>query len=589
METQQPAAAVNALSLASSLDDHPRTASDVLFETLASQGVEYVFANLGSDHPAIIESFAKAAATGRPIPKVVTCPHEMVALSAAHGYAQVTGRPQAVLVHVDVGTQNLGGALHNAARGRVPVFILAGMSPVTLDGERAGSRNEFIHYLQDVHDQRSFVREVTKWTCDVHAGDNIDLIVKRGLQMACSQPQGPVYVMAPREVLEQPVSPALVPRDLPPARPSGLPPEAAREIAEALANARFPLILTSYLGRNLQAYNQLVQLASDWSVAVMEAGPYYANFPGQHPMYLGIDDYVTANPFLEQADLVLVFDADLPWLPQKSRMQDGAKLYWIDCDPLKSEIPLWYYSGQQAFAADAAVALAQIRDALHNIPRNESVIAHRRARISQEHERIFAHWASLEQPSGDRITPEWLTACIRELLDENTLVVNETISNYGTVWRHLTRTRPASFFGSGASSLGWHGGAAIGVKLAHPEKTVIALTGDGSYLFSVPSSVHWVARRYQAPFLTVIYNNGGWKSPMLSTLAVHPHGAAKQLNDFHVRFAPYGELEKVAEAMGGALGLRVSTPDEVRPALAQALNAVRNGQSAVVNVILDPI
>ncbi|MCL6594179.1 MAG: acetolactate synthase, partial [Alicyclobacillus sp.] len=265
-------------------------------------------------------------------------------------------------------------------------------------------------------------------------------------------------------------------------------------------------------------------------------------------------------------------------------------LYWIDCDPLKEGIPIWYYSGQEPFPADAEIALRQIREALDRLTIDEAAVAERRAGVAQEAKHLRRMWREREMPAENgAITPEYLTAVVRDVIGEEAVVVNETISNYGTVWRHLTRTRPDSFFGSGASSLGWHGGAAIGVKLAHPDKTVIALTGDGSYLFSVPSSVHWVARRYQAPFLTVIYNNGGWKSPMLSTLAVHPHGMAKQVNDFHVRFAPYGELEKVAEAMGGALGLRVAKPDEVRPALRQALDAVRNGQSAVVNVILDPI
>ncbi|HEY7181770.1 MAG TPA: thiamine pyrophosphate-binding protein, partial [Blastocatellia bacterium] len=88
------------------------TASAALIEALSEAGVSFIFANLGSDHPGIIESLAEARATGRPAPRLITCPNEMVALSAAHGFAQVTGRPQAVLVHVECGTQALAGALH---------------------------------------------------------------------------------------------------------------------------------------------------------------------------------------------------------------------------------------------------------------------------------------------------------------------------------------------------------------------------------------------------------------------------------------------------------------------------------------------
>src|SRR5215468_10357314 len=111
------------------------TGSTALLEALAQAGVSYLFANFGSDHPALIEAIAEARARGTAIPAVITCPNEMVALSCAHGHAQVSGRAQAVLVHVDCGTQALAGAVHNAARGRVPVFIFAGLSPFTQEGE----------------------------------------------------------------------------------------------------------------------------------------------------------------------------------------------------------------------------------------------------------------------------------------------------------------------------------------------------------------------------------------------------------------------------------------------------------------------
>ena len=128
------------------------TASTALLESLTEAGVSYIFANFGSDHPALIEALAEARAHGKTVPAVITCPNEMVALSCAHGYAQITGRAQAVVVHVECGTQSLGGAVHNAAKGRIPVFIFAGMSPFTQEGELKGSRNEFIQWIQDVPD-----------------------------------------------------------------------------------------------------------------------------------------------------------------------------------------------------------------------------------------------------------------------------------------------------------------------------------------------------------------------------------------------------------------------------------------------------
>jgi acetolactate synthase-1/2/3 large subunit len=137
-------------------------------------------------------------------------------------------------------------------------------------------------------------------------------------------------------------------------------------------------------------------------------------------------------------------------------------------------------------------------------------------------------------------------------------------------------------FASGGSSLGWHGGAAIGVKLARPGSTVIAMTGDGSYLFSSPSTVHWMARQYRAPFLTVIFNNRGWKSPKLSALAVHPQGYASRANALDVEFDPPPDYAAIAAAAGGAFARTLRRPQDVEPALADALAFVRAKRRAAV-------
>ena len=118
------------------------TTSSAVLEALSEAGVDCLFANFGSDHTGVIEAIAAAREQGRRIPRMVTVPVEMVAMSAAHGHAQLSGRAQAVLVHVECGTQSLGGAIHNAAKGRVPVLVLAGTSPATQEGELRGSRNK---------------------------------------------------------------------------------------------------------------------------------------------------------------------------------------------------------------------------------------------------------------------------------------------------------------------------------------------------------------------------------------------------------------------------------------------------------------
>src|SRR5215470_2853051 len=168
------------------------TTSHAFLDALQQLGVTCLFANFGSDHPGIVEALAEARASGRAVPRLITCPNEMVAASAAQGFAQASGRAQAVLVHVDCGTQSLAGAVHNAARARVPVLFFAGASPYTQEGERKGSRNEFIHWVQDVFDQRGIVRGYVKYENEIRTGRNLPQIVERALQIAHSAPMGPV-------------------------------------------------------------------------------------------------------------------------------------------------------------------------------------------------------------------------------------------------------------------------------------------------------------------------------------------------------------------------------------------------------------
>jgi acetolactate synthase-1/2/3 large subunit len=195
-----------------------------------------------------------------------------------------------------------------------------------------------------------------------------------------------------------------------------------------------------------------------------------------------------------------------------------------------------------------------------------------------------------EKPKGDGITPALLTASVRRHLDDDTIVLNEGITNYRTICDHLGATRPGSMITSGGGSLGWNGGAAIGVKLAHPNKTVVCLSGDGSYLFSIPAVVHWMARKYQTPFLQVVYNNGGWQAPRFSTLSVHPDGYASKDQDIGLSFEPAPDYAAIAAAAGGAFARTVRTSGELDGAIGEALDAVRRQRrSAVLDVVLAPV
>lgn len=567
------------------------SASAALLEACIEAGIAYIFANLGSDHPPIIEALAAARAEGRPAPRLITCPNEMVALSAAQGYAQATGRAQMVLVHVECGTQALGGAIHNAAKGRAPVLILAGASPFTQEGELPGSRNEFIQWIQDVSDQRGLVRGYMRYDNEIRSGRNIKQIIHRALQFAHSDPKGPVYLMAAREVLEEEVPPvAIDPARWRPLAPAALAPEDATAIAAKLVRARRPLVVTSYLGREPEAVPLLTALCRKLAIGVLESVPSALNFPAADPLHQGSQwNEPVQNRALAEADLVLVIESDVPWIPRHNRPAPEAEIIHIDVDPLKAEMPLWYIGATQSFRANARVALGQILAALEGIAPPPETMAERTRHYAARHAARAAEIAARAEARG-KITGDVLTALLRRHLDERTIVLSEGISHYQTILDQLSLARPGSLLASGGGSLGWNGGAAIGVKLARPDHTVVALTGDGSYMFSVPSSVHWLARRYQTPFLQVIYNNGGWKSPKLSMLALHPDGFAAVAEDIGVSFAPAPDYAAIAAASGGAFARRITDLADLDEAIAEAFHAVRiEGRAAVLDVSVTPL
>lgn len=560
------------------------TAGTAFLEALKEAGVSYIFANLGSDHPAIVESVAEGVANGRGFPAMLTCPNEMVALSAAHGYAQVSGQAQAVIVHVECGTQALGGALHNALRGRVPVLIFAGATPYTQEGELKGSRNEWIQWIQDIADQRGIVRNYVKFDYEFRSGRNVKQVVHRAMQLAKSDPKGPVYLVGAREVMEEDAPPVAIDMgEWPPIAPVPLRAEDATVVAQALANAKRPLIVTSFVGRNPGAVAELTRLCRRTGTALLEQSPTHMNFSPDELLYMGNRwSEPFQEPVLDEADVVLVVDSDAPWVPSVSKPNDKAQVFHIDVDPLKQDIPLWYIKARRVLQADAATALKQINAALDGLKLDPAAVQERTAHYAALHEKRAEGLRKLEQPNGAVITPEFFTACLRKYVDDKTIVLSETITNYPTIANHLRPSRPGTFFLSGGSSLGWNGGAAIGAKLACPDKTVIALCGDGSYMFSVPASVHWMARKYQTPFLQVVYNNGGWRSPKMSALGVHPKGYASRANAIGVEFDPSPDHAGIAAAAGGAFARKIERPDEIEAALAEAMKAVREEKRCAV-------
>jgi acetolactate synthase-1/2/3 large subunit len=560
----------------------PPTAARRLLEEAARLGIDCIFTNLGSDHPAFIEAFAHIDAEGGHMPQVIVCPHEMTALSAAHGHAMKSHRPQMVLVHVDVGTQNLGCSIHNAARGRVPAVIVAGLSPVTVSGERTGARTEFIHYTQDSTRQHEIGGQYMKWSYEVRAPEMMDQVLLRAVQLATTVPAGPVYLTGAREVWDEPSPAPQQPlRHWVAAQSAGLPAGAAQELSDALWAARKPLVITSYLGRQPAAAQMLAQLSQRIGIAVCEVNPQYMNCAGDHPNHVGY----RRNTLVDEADLILMLDVDVPWIVSKVAPRPDARLFHLDCDPLKAGLGFWHFPAERSWQADSLAALRELL-ALP-APAGERGRSERMAWIAQARQRLVL--PDMPVPTDGAINVQQLSEAVARLVNDRTVIVFEEPTATDRVLHTLRMRRPGSYYANGGSGLGWGINAALGLKLADPQAEVITLVGDGSYVFGVPSSTYWVAETYGAPQLTVIFNNGGWNAPKVSTLLVHPQGTAKARDRYWITSTARARLADIAAAGGGAQALRVEQASELDATLQQALACVRAGRSAVVEVITLPI
>jgi acetolactate synthase-1/2/3 large subunit len=562
------------------------TVAQAYLEILRERGIDCFFGNAGTDFASIIDGFAKFAAEGKTTPRPIIVPHEFVAVSMAHGYYAVTGRPQVVMVHVTVGTANAVGAIINAARTQTPVLFTAGRTPVTEDGGLRGARDTHIHWAQEAFDQAGMLREFVKWDYELRHAVQLEAVVDRALEIAMAEPRGPVYLTLPREVLAQPLGEVTIAA---PARrqvTSRRYPDPARieEAAELLAGARAPLCVTAEAGRDPASVQGLVALAEAAAMRVLEASPVHMNFPADHSCHAGYSFGAQACPEVGEADVLLVVDCDVPWFPARVRLRDDARVIQLAADPFFSRYPMRSYPCDVPIAAEPAVALPLLAEAVRRRARPADADA-RRVALATAHQATRAAWVAAAEAERSRVPIgfQWASRCVGDVLGADTIVVNE----YPLDLRHAPPPGPGRYLGSPHSGgLGWGLGAALGAKLGAPDRTVIATLGDGAYIFGVPTACHLAARLHGLPVLTVVFNNGSWEAVKQATLGVHPDGWAAAAQSFPLSdLSPSPRYEEIVRAFDG-YGERVETPDALPGALQRALRAVREERRpALLNVV----
>jgi len=568
------------------------TTAHYFLEGLVDLGVDYIFANLGTDHVSLIEEMARWDQEGRKHPEMILCPHEVVAVHMAGGYALATGRAQAVFVHVDAGTANACMAIQNLFRYRLPVMLFAGRAPYTLHGELTGSRDSYVHFVQDPFDIASIVRPYVKWEYSLPSGVVVKEALARASAFAHSDPPGPVYMMLPRETLAEQWDGAAMPA-YPAARyggiqAGGIEPARVETIAGQLMAAENPIALTAYLGRKPQAVAVLDRLARSCGIRVAEFNSIDLNMPQDSPCFAGFDPL----PLLADADLGLLLDSDVPYIPRYAKRTEAIKWIQIDIDPLKADFPMWGFPTDTRIQGDCATVLRQVLDAVE--ARADDAY---RKRVADR----IASWSGARDASMKRraaacanagvsgaLSPAFVFATLDAKLSQDDVVINEAIRNGPILQEHITRTRPQSYVGLAGGGLGFSGGMALGLKLAQPDRRVVQIIGDGGYHFSSPDSVYAVAQHYQIPVLTVVLDNGGWLAVKSAVQRVYPNGVAAATDQFQSRLTSGRQGEQrdfsaVARAFG-AFGECVTEPDDLAAAIDRCLAALDDGKAAVLHV-----
>jgi acetolactate synthase-1/2/3 large subunit len=555
----------------------PTIAAEAFLRALADHGVDQFFCNPGTDFPPIVEAFGRAKKTNAKVPRPVLVPHENLAVGMAHGAYLMTGKPQAVMVHVSVGTGNTINNVTNLSRDRVPLILAAGRTPITEKGS-FGSRTRPIHWAQEMFDQAGMVREMVKWDYELRMPGQIGDVVSRSVEVAMAHPRGPVYLILPREPLSAPMPEPLGPiKPRPQAAAIHPDPRAIATLAEWIAGAERPMIVTSTLPTDAVA--PLARLAERCAIPMVTHNPRSVCLPSNHPMHFGFEP----GTLLAEADLVIALEADVPWIPSLQHPPAGCRVVHVAEDPSFVRYPMRSFPSDLNVRSAVTEALEALNAAVEpRLHMAEARIAGRRARLA---ERMRTRRAQLAKDSaaGATISPEYLSRAIGEAVGEDAIIFNE----YPLRPDHCPREKPGTFYALGpAGGLGWGLGAALGAKLAAPDQFVVATLGDGAYMFANPTVGHWVSAAHKLPILTVVFNNSRYGAVRRATLSMFKDGIAgeddgRTLADLD----PAPPYDLMAKAQG-AHAERVEKPADLPEALARARDVVVNEKrQALLNVV----
>ncbi|WP_172298006.1 thiamine pyrophosphate-requiring protein [Pseudoruegeria sp. HB172150] len=558
------------------------TAGGAIFPRLKALGVDYVFANSGTDFPPIIEGLAEAAAKGEDLPQAIVIPHEHAAMGMAHGYYLISGKAQAVMLHTNVGLANGAIGAINAACEHIPMILMSGKTPVT-ESERFGARTVPIGWGQEMRDQGALVRESCKWENELRFPEQVAPFLDRALAVANSTPKGPVYLSLPREILCETIDASDIGAgpSMRPAEPgAGI--HAIKDAARWLAGAKAPLIIAQRGAGDADSFRRFSQIVDKWAIPVCSWWATHLAIPTDHPCHIGGNPM----PWLERADVVVVLDCLAPWWPDQHRLNPDAKVINIGPDPIFHRYPTRTFRSDLSIAGENAVTIPALADALAACDRDEDTIAARRAKIAAASEKTRQNARETAADTAQGITKAHVSACLSDALEGRK---SSVFSELGTFLGPLDRRDHISWFVEPHSGgLGWSFPAAMGAKLADPSRTIVATMGDGSYMFANPTACHQIAEAHGIGIVVIILNNEEWGAVRGSVTGLYPDGFAAKANRMPLTaLKPTPDFVRTAEA-SRAWAKRITDPADVAQAIREALEIADTGRLALLDIATLP-
>ena len=551
-------------------------------------GVDYIFSSPGTEWPPVWEALAEAKERGDTKIQYINCRHEAAAVAMASGYAKITGKPQAVLLHATAGPLNAAMFLRAAYQERVPMVICCGETSAFGEESRLPDPgNQWIHDLTDIGGPAELLRRCVKWCDRVTSTTILVQSVERAMQIALEPPAGPVLLGIPFECMLDEVTLLEDNRPNRIERPCTVDDQAIQETVSILLRAQRPVLVTEHVGRDGSVVRPLVELCESLAIPVMESfRPAFLNFPRNHALYLPYDPRR-----IESADLVLVADAVTPWYPVIKGPKSDSKVIFLADEYPYSRLPFWGYQVDLALIAPPAATLERL---VSRLKASEGFAANRTAyearfhEIQEEHDTQLASLQAeaIEHSNDIPVDPRWLCQALNESIPANAVIVEETTVHRTLIQNMIPRTEPMSYIARVTGGLGVSLGYALGVKLAQKDRPVFVLIGDGGFHYNPVPSCLGVAQEYDLPITVVVFNNQRYLSMERGLLKYYPDGASKKTGvHFGGPIMPNPDYRLYAEIYGG-YGVRVKDPKDIQPSVDRALRHNAAGRLAVIDVVL---